>query len=307
MFFDQTVEWGLLGHEIIERACNEWREQGLDASHFSLILTTKGADGPEGFVHNADWRGYPCSLVKVFHLVHALTAIDRGSLSPEPELDRALRDMILWSSNTATNYVIDLLTGTTGDTLLQGAEYLDWTIKRQKLNRFFDVYKWDEWEGCNITQKLMDDTRYGREAQFAGVDGSNLNVLTATAAARLMWELFDGTLPLLPDTTAYAQQLLSRNFEYPDAANPNYQIKEYLAAELPKSVSLWSKAGHNLWTGDARSSWYKHDMLRVTCPSRRPLNVVFMSKGAALADQFPNTVSKLGKLIWDMTEDILRL
>lgn len=307
MFFVQTQVWDHLGQEIIERACRELGAQGLEPSQFSLTLTTKGASGPEGFSHNPDWRGYPCSFVKVFHLVHALTAIDRGNISPEPELDRALRDMILWSSDTATNYVIDQLTGTTGDTVLSGADYLDWTIKRQKLNRFFDTCGWEEWEGCNITQKLMDDTRYGREAQFAGENGANLNVLTAAAAARLLWELFDGTLPLLPETMEYAQQLLSRSFDHPDAANPNYQMKEYLAAELPKSVSVWSKAGHNLWTGDARTSWYKHDMLRIACPTRRALNMVFMSKGTVLADQFPNTVSKLGKLVWEMTDDILRL
>ena len=138
------------------------------ADDVALVLVQRGAGGrPEGFVHRGAEPIYPCSLVKAFHLVHALAALEEGRAEAHGELDRAMRDMILWSSNTATNYVIDILTGTTGDTLLDGAEYLDWMSKRERLNRFFWRMGWPDWEGCRIAQKLMDDTRYGREARFA--------------------------------------------------------------------------------------------------------------------------------------------
>lgn len=83
-----------------------------------------------------------------------------GSLEDHPELSRAMRDMILWSSNTATNYPIDLITGAT---LLAGAEFKAWREKREALNRFFITgIRADfapDFARCDITQKLMDDLR----------------------------------------------------------------------------------------------------------------------------------------------------
>jgi beta-lactamase class A len=207
--------------------------------------------------------------------------------------------MILWSSNTATNYVIDVLTGTTGDTLLEGAEYLDWMSKRERLNRFFWRMGWPEWEGCRIAQKLMDDTRYGREARFAAEGGGTLNRLTALAAARLMWELFEGDLPLSPPARGRAQAILSRDPAGPDAARPEYQLSEYLGGALPEGVQIWSKAGHNLWTGDADTSWFKHDMIRIAAPGRTPVIAVLMTTGEALATGAPGIFPDIGANIWE--------
>ncbi|MDG9423116.1 hypothetical protein OLF92_11575, partial [Streptococcus pneumoniae] len=79
---------------------------------------------------------------KAFHLVHVLHAIDAGRVADHEDLSRAIRDMVLWSSNTATNYVIDLATGTTGDTLLSAAEFETWREAREGLNRFFTTGVW---------------------------------------------------------------------------------------------------------------------------------------------------------------------
>ncbi len=310
MFIRQTPQWTDLGRELISAMIVTAGAAGLHADAMGLVMLRPGrggaAAGPEGFVHRGDWRCYPCSLVKTFHLIHALHALEGGRVHAHSELDRALRDMIVWSSNTATNYVIDLLTGTTGDTLLYGADYMDWCAKRDRLNGFYEKLGWDEWDGSNIVQKLMDDTRYGREAQFAGEAGENLNVLTPLSAARLMWEMFDGTLPLSRPALGRAQAILSRDPKGADAGNPHYQLSEYLGANLPDGVQIWSKAGHNLWTGDARASWFKHDMIRMAAPGRAPLTVVLMTQGKSLADENPGAFSALGRLIWDMTADLTR-
>lgn len=301
MFFDQTPDWQALGGQIVAELTARFEAQGLHADALGLVLLSPGPHGPQGFAHRADWRCYPCSLVKSFHLVHALAALDRGRIAPHPELDRALRDMILWSSNTATNYVIDLLTGTTGDTMLEGADYMDWTIKRDHLNRFFTTLNWAEFANCNITQKLMDDTRYGREAQYAGPGGENLNALTPLASARLLWELFDGDLPLSAAARHRAQTALRRSPDSPHAQHPHYQLSEYLGASLPEGVEIWSKAGHNLWTGDANASWFKHDMIRLASEGRAPLIIVAMTQGQGLAETHPAVFPEMGRLIWDMT------
>lgn len=270
------------------------------------MLIAPGTDGPQGFAHRGDIPVYPCSLVKTFHLTHALALLEDARIAPHGEMDRALRDMIRVSSNTATNYAIDLITGTTGDTLLHGAEYLDWVNKRERLNRFYWGLGWDEWHGCTIAQKLMDDTRYGREAQFAGADGAHLNRLTPLAVARLMWELFEGDLPLSSPSKARAQAILQRDKTSADAANPAYQLSEYLGGDLPEGVQIWSKAGHNLWTGDAKTSWFKHDMIRLQAAGRKPLTVVLTTQGQGMAETNPQAFPQIGRLIWEMTENITR-
>ena len=199
MFFDPDNDWSQRAARVVAELPARFAADGLRADNHAVVaLREEGRARPSGYAHRGDWGCYPCSLVKSFHLVHALAALDAGWLAPHPELDRALRDMILWSSNTATNYVIDLLTGTTGDTLLDGAALADWMAAREGLNRWFDSLNWPEMAGCNLTQKLMDDTRYGREAQFAAQRGGYLNRLTPLATARLMAALFDDSLRFRP-------------------------------------------------------------------------------------------------------------
>ena len=310
MFLRETPRWQALGRELVSAMVVQAGAAGLHSDRMGLVLVAPSrggeAAGAEGFAHRADVPVYPCSLVKGFHLVQALASLEEGRIQAHSELDRALRDMILWSSNTATNYVIDLITGTTGDTLLYGAEYMDWCAKRDRLNAFFERLGWPEWAGCNIVQKLMDDTRYGREAQFAGEAGENLNALTPLAAARLMWEMFDGALPLSRPARGRAQALLSRNPAGPDAGRAEYQLSEYLGGDLPAGVQVWSKAGHNGWTGDARTSWFKHDMVRLLAPGHRALTVVLMTQGQDLAQGHPAAFPALGRLIWEMCQDLTR-
>ncbi len=65
----------------------------------------------------ASFRGdaptYPASVVKLFYLAAAHRWLEDGKLADTEELRRAMRDMVVDSSNEATHYVVDLLTGTT--------------------------------------------------------------------------------------------------------------------------------------------------------------------------------------------------
>jgi beta-lactamase class A len=305
LFYAQTPQWVALGDSIVAAMVGLYGDIGLSPESLGLVLIAPGASGAEGYAHQGCQPIYPCSMVKSFHLIHALALLEDGRIEPHGEMDRAMRDMIRWSSNTATNYVIDLITGTTGDTLLEGAEYLDWVSKRERLNRFFWRMGWPEWEGSHIAQKLMDDTRYGREAQFAGADGANLNRLTPLACARLFWELFHGDLPLSAPAKARAQAILHRDAQSPDAANPAYQLTDFLCGSLPTDVEICSKAGHNLWTGNAKTSWFKHDMARITAPDRKPLIVVLTTQGQGMSQENPQVFPEIGRLIYEMTAEII--
>ncbi|MFD2175798.1 serine hydrolase [Rhodobacter lacus] len=300
MFFDSDNDWAQRAARVVAELPARFAQDGLTVDNHGLVaLREEGGGRLSGYAYRGDWRCYPCSLVKSFHLVHALGALEQGALTPHPELERALRDMILWSSNTATNYVIDLLTGTTGDTLLEEEALARWIAAREGLNRWFDRLGWPEMAGCNLTQKLMDDIRYGREAQFAATQGGYLNQLTPCATARLMAAIFGAALPLSPAAHLRAQALLARDPRDPEAANPNFQLSEYLGGHLPAGVRIWSKAGHNLWTGDPKASWFKHDMIRLEAPGQKPVIFVLMTQGERLASTVPDAFPRIGRHLFD--------
>src|SRR6185369_3328330 len=80
---------------------------------------------------------YPASVVKLFYLAAVHQWLVDGKLKDTPELRRALKDMIVDSSNDATHYVLDSLTGTTGGPELPDAEMKEWGEKRNAVNRYF--------------------------------------------------------------------------------------------------------------------------------------------------------------------------
>lgn len=299
MFFEQTNAWDDLGSRLVEEIESRYAEDGLTRDKFGLVMVDEHAERPQGFSHRGDWRCYPCSLVKAFHLVHVLHALEQGKLDAHEDLDRAMYDMIAWSSNTATNYVIDLLSETTGNTLLTPAELAIWIQRRETLNRFFQRLDWPEFANCNITQKLMDDTRYGREAQYAGADGRYLNALTPLASVRLFYEIFAGSVPLSDKGRKRAQKILMREREGLKSESPSYQVEDFLGGGAPKEAKLWSKAGRNSWTGDPRASYYKHDLLRIVPPQGGALIVALMTQGKTVCEDKPDIFPKLGKMIYE--------
>lgn len=305
MFFRTDTDWSARCETIATDLVARHGDKGLRPDNFGLVALRENGPGqrPDGFAWRGDWRCYPCSLVKVFHLVHALNAIDAGQVADHDELSRAMRDMILWSSNTATNYVIDIVTGTTGDTLLPTAEFEAWANRRENLNRFFAAPSWpafgSDFDRCNISQKLMDDIRYGREAQYAGPEGQYLNVLTPLAAARLFHEIFSGDVPLSPLARSRAQRMLLRDRTSAQAALPHFQVDRFLGGGVPPQATLWSKAGQNGWTGDERASYYKHDLIRVELPGSAPVVLCLMTQGKGLCEDHPDVFPEIGEFLCD--------
>src|SRR5215472_6358193 len=157
-FFDVTPESRTVGTALATWSQARMKADGLDPEGFAMTLLTfeqpltpaTGAGRPIGFSHQGDRPFYPCSVVKVFYLAAAQARLEEGKLTPHGELDRAMRDMIRWSSNTATNYIIDLVTETTGDTLLDAGAMAEWAARRQWVNRYFCSLGWPEANAINI-------------------------------------------------------------------------------------------------------------------------------------------------------------
>src|SRR4051794_6365525 len=144
MFYDSSPKTRAIGKALVDWAISNYTGKGLADERFALTLLRfpapltpeNAAKLPDGFGHHGERAFYPCSVIKAFYMAAAEARLEEGYLQPNGELDRALRDMILWSSNTGTNYVIDLVTGTTGDTLLPDDEMKAWAERRNWANRW---------------------------------------------------------------------------------------------------------------------------------------------------------------------------
>lgn len=284
-FFDTDENLQRIGTLLTAKAEAIFRERGVPTEQFGFVLLQSASDGgrPKGAALRPDWRSYPCSLVKVFFLVAAQAALETGQLTEHEELDRAMRDMILWSSNTATNYVIDLLSETTGDTLLSEPEMAEWGERRQVVNRFFAQLGWLELSGINLNQKLMDDLRYGREKIGLDCSPAGHNALTPIAMARLMHAIFHGSV-LTEASREKVQNLLARDLASPFLQRGAYQVTGYLAGGMPGGTQIWSKAGRTRWLGDDRADFRRHDALRAVLPNGAEFILTVFSQGEAIAE-----------------------
>lgn len=306
MFFAQTPDWTAFGQALMGDLGTQFAAQGLDTQKMALVVTAPASFGAVGFAHRGGVPYFPGGLAAPFHMAHGLFALQSGRAG-HADIDRALREMMLWPSDAAANYVIDWLTGTTGDTPLEGAEYLDWAAKRGRLDTFYWQLGWPEWEGCRISQKQSGDLRYGREAAYAGIYGAGLNALSAQCAARFMWELFEGNLPLSGDALRRAHSHMARDAASPEAVFPNFQLAQFLGGGLPNGVKLFSKATALGWTGEARTAWVRHEMARITARGMRPLHIVLMTQGRAMYEAGEALFPAIGRAIWDRASPLLHM
>lgn len=116
-----------------------------------------------GFTYRGLERIYPASVVKLFYLVAVNEWLEKGMTNTSQELERAMRDMIVESSNDATSLVIDILSGTTSGPELAPGPFETWKYQRNIVNRYFQSLGWEELETINICQKTWCDGPYGRE------------------------------------------------------------------------------------------------------------------------------------------------
>jgi hypothetical protein len=90
----------------------------------------------------ANYRGnekiYPASVVKLFYLVAVHQWLNDGKLKDCPELRRTMHDMIVDSSNDATQGIVDVLSGVGSGGELSEKEFKIWAYKRNVVNRYFE-------------------------------------------------------------------------------------------------------------------------------------------------------------------------
>jgi hypothetical protein len=199
---------------------------------------------------SASFRGneriYPASVVKLFYLVAVHRWLEDKKIKETDELKRAVRDMIVDSSNEATQYVVDVLTHTSGGYELSPKEMKEWQYKRDAMNRYFSSLGYTN---INVNQKTFCEDAYGRERVSRGPKGENRNKLTTNATARLLAEIVTGHAVTTP-RTAQMMQLLKRDFAgtSKDSDDQGHGFTGIALKDMT-GAKLWSKAG---WTSTTR-------------------------------------------------------
>ncbi|MEM8829260.1 MAG: serine hydrolase [Cyanobacteria bacterium P01_G01_bin.19] len=226
----------------------------------------------KGFSYRGMERIYPASVVKLFYLV-AVQEWLKGKMIPNSlELERAIRDTIVESSNDATSLLVDILTGTTSGPELPPQPFETWKKQRNIVNRYFQSLKWEELESINVNQKTWSNGAYSRERAFLGELMENRNMLTTDAVARLLHSIIGG-VAVSSERSQKMMQLLKRSLnpaEFVDCDGEN-QITGFLGESLPQNAQIWSKAG---WTSRVR-----HDAAYIEIPNLPPYLLVVFTEG----------------------------
>lgn len=289
-FFRQDDQLTQIGTTILEAT---WKEfPTLNAQQIALtwivydapvIVNTGGAISSEefwkygvrGFSYRGDERIYPASLVKLFYLVAIQEWLEGGMVPETPELLRAMRDMIVDSSNDATSLIVDVLSGTTSGPELPPGPFETWIYQRNIVNRYYKSLGWEELDTININQKPWGDGAYGRERIFLGELMDNRNMLAPNAVARLLHTIVGG----IAVSSVRSQQMMSflnRSLEpnvLASNTNEENQVTGFLGEGLPENAQLWSKAG---WTSQVR-----HDAAYIEISDSSPYLLVVFTEGKA--------------------------
>ncbi len=254
---------------------------GLTAEKIALTVVDLGN---QSHPITASYRGeapvYPASVVKLFYLVAAHAWMERGQLKQTPELDRAMHDMIVSSTNDATQMIVDALTDTAGGPELEPTALAAWMEKRNAVNRYFASLGYS---GINVNQKTFAEGPYGRERQNRGPNFENNNRLTTNAVARLLLSIVIGKA--VSEERSLAMMKLLRRDPFSKSANPDDQATKFSGAALPPGSEYYSKAG---WTSTTR-----HDAAYIKLPNGKEyIAVVFTLDNSTRTEIIP-FVSKL--------------
>src|SRR5687768_11018509 len=243
----------------VKTTLERFADKKLEEKQLSVtLIDLRDAQRPVTASFRGNERVYPASVVKLFYLVATHRWLEDKKIELTPELTRAVRDMIVDSSNEATQYVVDVLTHTTAGYELPAKEMEEWQYKRNAVNRYFSGLGYTN---INVNQKTFCEDAYGRESVSRGPNGENRNKLTTDATARLMMEIVTGKVAT-PERTAMMMDLLKRDYagSTNDADDQGHGFTG-IALKGVAGARLWSKAG---WTSTTR-----HDVAYIELPDGR--------------------------------------
>jgi beta-lactamase class A len=273
--------------ELVDQAARttleKFADKKLTPEQLSItLIDLRDPQHPSTASFRGNERVYPASVVKLFYFVAVHRWLEDKEIQETAELKRAVRDMIVDSSNEATQYVLDVLTQTTGGYELPSKEMAAWQDKRNAVNRYYAALGF---KNINVNQKTFCEDAYGREKVSRGPNGENRNKLTTDATARLLSEIVTGRAV----NSARSQQmmeLLKREFAgtSKDTDDQGHGFTG-IALQGLTGAKLWSKAG---WTSTTR-----HDAAYVELPNGAKFVLVTFTTDHANEREIIPTVARV--------------
>jgi beta-lactamase class A len=272
-----------LVNDAAHAALTKFADKKLTEAQLSItLIDLRDAQHPIMASFRGNERVYPASVVKLFYLVAVHRWLEDKKIQPTDELKRAVHDMIVDSSNEATQYVVDVLTQTTGGFELPPKDMEEWQYKRNAMNRFYAAIGFTN---INVNQKTFCEDAYGRERVSRGPNGENRNKLTTDATARLLSEIATSRA-VNQARSSQMMDLLKRDFSGTSKDNDD-QGHGFtgIALQGMTGAKLWSKAG---WTSTTR-----HDAAYVELPGGVKFVLVTFTTDHANDREIIPTVAKV--------------
>lgn len=263
----------------VDHILGRHKADSLTADEVAVTVVDLSADVPLTGHWHGDQLMHPASVVKLFYLAYAMHYFTAQDRARNPEIDRALTNMIVDSDNDATSYIIDLLTDTTSGPELGAAELQSFVERRQVINRWFAQRGYGGHNACNKTWTFEP---YGRDRQALGPALDRRNALSTNLAARLMAEIICDRI-VTPDHCDWMRKILFRKLPLADDRPAHGKI----AAAVSEGSKVWSKSG---WT-----SFALHDVACVELPNGRRVVLAIFTKNH----------SQNGAILTDLTQFLL--
>lgn len=256
--------------DVVRRAAEEtqagFTNPALKPEQLAVTVIDLRGAAPVQAHYRGDERFYPASVIKLFYLAATHRWLEDGRIADTPELRRAMRDMIVDSSNDATNHLVDVLTGTTGGPELPADELKVWNEKRGAVTRYFAALGY---RNVNANRKTWGDGPFGRESQDMKAHPPARNYLSTNDTARLLAEIATGRC-ITPARSAEMLELLARD-PFTTSTDPDSQSVKFTGPALTPGMKLWSKAG---WV-----SWARHDAALIELPDGGRIIIVTFTDG----------------------------
>ncbi len=236
--------------EFLHELLNRFAKEGRPNLHQSISITwiyyeSRKPKAESGL--GTGWLNqkliYPASVVKLIYASAIEVWLKKDLIVDCSELRRAQSNMITQSSNDATSYIVDLLTGTTSGTFLNKERWEVWKKQRNLVNDWLRTLNWPEFEFVNCSQKTWEDGPYGIDRKFYGEQNQNRNSLSTESVARILEAIMTNQFLTL-SSSKRLQSLLSRSLDFVKRKmDPDNQIDGFLGEGLPIGSQIWSKAG----------------------------------------------------------------
>ncbi|MGK7920120.1 MAG: serine hydrolase [Trichodesmium sp.] len=277
-FFDKDEQLNILGQDIIKATKLEFSELTSEQIAITWLVynspilsesnttTDFWQQQVRGWSDRGDEPIYPGGIVHLFYLVAIFEWLQKGMVKTSPELERAIKNMILSGSNDATGLVLDVLTGTTSGPELSPGPFQTWKYQRNFVNRYFQSLKWPELKSINVNQKTWYDGPYGREQIFQGLLMENRNILTTNSTARLLHSIIGG-VAVSSEASEKMRNLLKRN--YTDRATG------FIEDALPEDANVWSQG--------TLDKFIRHNFAYIELPNFQPYLLVVFIEGKKLS------------------------